>query len=63
MLPDVGMPCIPVLEDNEGAVQLAQDPYHYVELQAHRCATSFSQRTGRKEGDFGHSRIFLFAAC
>ena len=26
MLPDVGMPCIPVLEDNEGAAQLAQDP-------------------------------------
>ena len=26
MLPDVGMPYIPVLEDNEGAVQLAQSP-------------------------------------
>ena len=26
MLPDVGMPCIPVFEDNEGAVQLAQNP-------------------------------------
>ena len=25
MLPDVGMPCIPVFEDNEGAVQLAQN--------------------------------------
>ena len=26
MLPDVRMPCIPVFEDNEGAVQLAQNP-------------------------------------
>ena len=26
MLPDVGMPCTPVFEDNEGAVQLAQNP-------------------------------------
>ena len=26
MLPEVGMPCIPVLEDNEGAVQLTQTP-------------------------------------
>ena len=26
MLLDVGMPCIPVLEDNEGAVQVAQNP-------------------------------------
>ena len=26
MLPDVGTPCIPVFEDNEGAVQLAQNP-------------------------------------
>ena len=26
MLPDVGMSCIPVFEDNEGAVQLAKNP-------------------------------------
>ena len=26
MLPEVGMPCIPVFEDNEGAVQLTQNP-------------------------------------
>ena len=26
MLPAVGMPCIPVFEDNKGAVQLAQNP-------------------------------------
>ena len=26
MLPEVGMPCIPVFEDNQGAVQLAQNP-------------------------------------
>ena len=26
MLPDVGMPCIPVFEDSEGAVQFAQNP-------------------------------------
>ena len=26
VLPAVGMPCIPVFEDNEGAVQLAQNP-------------------------------------
>ena len=26
MLPDVGMPCIPVFEDNQGTVQLAQNP-------------------------------------
>ena len=25
-LPDVGMPCIPAFADNEGAVQLAQNP-------------------------------------
>ena len=26
MLPNVGMPCIPVFEDNQGAGQLAQNP-------------------------------------
>ncbi|CAB1113161.1 unnamed protein product [Ectocarpus sp. CCAP 1310/34] len=26
MLPQVGMPCIPVFEDNQGAIQLAQNP-------------------------------------
>ncbi|CAB1112067.1 unnamed protein product [Ectocarpus sp. CCAP 1310/34] len=26
MLPEAGMPCIPVLEDNQGAIQLAQNP-------------------------------------
>ena len=26
MLPDVGLPCIPVFGDNEGAVQIAQNP-------------------------------------
>lgn len=26
MLPEVGMPCIPVFEDNQGAIQLAQNP-------------------------------------
>ena len=26
MLPDVGMPCIPVFENTEGAVQIAQNP-------------------------------------
>ncbi|CAB1098415.1 unnamed protein product [Ectocarpus sp. CCAP 1310/34] len=26
MLPKVGMPCIPVFEDNQGAIQLAQNP-------------------------------------
>ena len=26
MLPDVGMPCIPVFEDNEGVVHLAKNP-------------------------------------
>ena len=26
MLPGVGTPCVPVFEDNEGAVQLAQNP-------------------------------------
>ena len=25
MLPDVGMPCIPVFEDNQGVMQLAQN--------------------------------------
>ena len=25
-LPDVGMPCIPVFEDNEGDVQIVQNP-------------------------------------
>ena len=29
MLLAVGMPCIPVFEDNEGAVQLAQNPITY----------------------------------
>ena len=26
MLPEVGMPCIPVFEDNQGAIQLARNP-------------------------------------
>ncbi|CAB1119314.1 unnamed protein product [Ectocarpus sp. CCAP 1310/34] len=26
MLPQVGMPCIPVFENNQGAIQLAQNP-------------------------------------
>ncbi|CAB1113540.1 unnamed protein product [Ectocarpus sp. CCAP 1310/34] len=27
MLPEVGLPCIPVFEDNQGAIQLAQNPF------------------------------------
>ncbi|CAB1108151.1 unnamed protein product [Ectocarpus sp. CCAP 1310/34] len=26
MLPDAGMPCIPVFEDNQGAIQIAHNP-------------------------------------
>ncbi|CAB1111466.1 unnamed protein product [Ectocarpus sp. CCAP 1310/34] len=29
MLPEAGMPCIPVFEDNQGAIQLAQNPISY----------------------------------
>ncbi|CAB1111838.1 unnamed protein product [Ectocarpus sp. CCAP 1310/34] len=26
MLPQVGMPCIPIFEDNQGAIRIAQNP-------------------------------------
>ena len=50
MLPDVGIPCIPVFEDNEGAVQLAQNPItnsnsKHIDVQHH----FLRELVGRKE--------------
>ena len=50
MLPDVGMPCIPVFEDNQGAVQLAQNPItnsnsEHIDVRHH----FFRELVGRKE--------------
>ena len=35
MLPGKVMPCFPVFEDNQGAVQLAQTPGHELRFEAH----------------------------
>ena len=49
-LPDVGMPCIPVFEHNQGAVQLAQNPItnsnlKHIDVRHH----SIRELVGRKE--------------
>ena len=55
MLPEVGMPCIPVLEDNEGAVQLTQNPTtnsnsKHIDLRHH----VLRELAGRKEISVTH---------
>ncbi|CAB1109908.1 unnamed protein product [Ectocarpus sp. CCAP 1310/34] len=47
MLPQVGMPCIPIFEDNQGAIQLAQNPISNSNSKhIDRCKAPFSQGTG-----------------
>lgn len=57
MLPDVGMPCIPVFEGNQGAVQLAQNPIVILQLQAH------PRGTGREGRHIDCPRSVPFSAC
>ncbi|CAB1098582.1 unnamed protein product [Ectocarpus sp. CCAP 1310/34] len=50
MLPEAGMPCIPVFEDNQGAIQLAQNPISnsnskHIDLRHH----FIRELVGRKE--------------
>ena len=49
MLTEVGMPCIPVFEDNEGAVQLAQNPItnsnsKHIDVQHHFLTRELTER-------------------
>ena len=63
MLPDVGMPCIPVLEDNEGAVQLAKNPVtNSNSKHIDRCTAPFSQGSSKAERDFDNPRDVFFSA-
>ena len=48
MLPSKFMPCFPVFEDNQGAVQLAQNP---ITNSIHLRASSFSSRTCVRQRD------------
>ena len=51
MLPDIGMPCVPVFEDNQRVVQLAQNAITNSNSK-HRCATPL---LGRKR-----YRLFMY---
>ena len=48
MLPRASMPCIPVFEDNEGAIQIAKHP---IAISNSNHTGPFSEVVGRKEGD------------
>ena len=61
MLPRAGMPCIPLFEDNEGAIQIASELQF--QLEAHRRTAPFSEGVGRKEGDRDYSRSVAVPAC
>ncbi|CAB1108804.1 unnamed protein product [Ectocarpus sp. CCAP 1310/34] len=60
MLPKVSMPCIPVFEDNQGAIQLAQNPISnsiskHIDVRHH-----FLRKL---VGDFGEPRAVSVPAC
>ena len=59
MLPRVGMPCIPLFEDNEGAIQIAKHPISNSNFLAPRRTAPFSEGVGRKEGDRDYPRLSL----
>ena len=63
MLPKAGMPCIPLFEDNEGAIEIAKHPISnsnskHIDVQHH-----FSEGVGRKEGDRDYQRSAVVPAC
>ena len=64
MLPAAGMPCIPVFEDNEGAVQLAQSPItnsnsKHIDVRHH----FLRGLVGREERGIDHPRAVPVPAC
>ena len=63
MLPAVGMPCIPVLEDNDGVVQLAQNPLTNSKSKHIDVRHAFPLGTGCEERDIGYPRTFPLLAC
>ena len=63
MLPDVGMACIPVFEDNDGAVQLVKNPITNSNLKQMNVRHHFRRELeGRKEISTIHVRIVFFSA-
>ena len=44
MIPGKGMPCFPVFEDNQGALQLSKNPGVKLKFETHRCSSSFLER-------------------
>ena len=63
MLPSAGMPCIPLFEDNEGAIQIAKHPISNSNFLAPRRTAPFSEGVGRKEGDRDYPRSVAVTAC
>lgn len=64
MLPGVGMPYIPVFEDNEGVVQLAGPPLPIATRSTFTCdTTSSGNYCSTEERHVGHPRIICFPAC
>ena len=59
MLPRVGMPCILLFEDNEGAIQIAKHPIS----NSNSKHIPFSEGVGRKEGDREYPRSVAVPAC
>ncbi|CAM9603187.1 unnamed protein product [Pylaiella littoralis] len=64
MLPTAGMPCIPVFEDNQGAIQIAHNPItnsnsKHIDVRHH----FIRELVERKEIDFDHTRDVGISAC
>ena len=60
MLPRAGIPCIPLFEDNEGAIQIAKHP---IAISNSNHTGPFSEVVGRKEGDRDYPRSVAVPAC
>ena len=57
------MPCIPLLEDNEGAIQIAKHPISNSNSKLIDVRHHFSEGDGRKEGDRDYPRSVAVPAC
>ena len=55
MLPGKGMPCFPIFEDNQGAVQLSQNPVSNSKFEVHWRSPSFFERACSPGGHFSES--------
>ena len=63
MVPQAGMPCIPVFGGQSECTAACAQPDHQFELETHRCWTPLYSGTRRKETNIGYIYTIQILAC